>query len=192
MILMGTYVLLVQFITTNSKQIWYFCLNVIHPCIIIQMSWFCLSICPPIYYNRQVLYLCINVIHICTILSNVFVLFVHLSSNLLKQTGLIYQDKCHSSLFCSTNVLALFVHLSSLCFKHFYFFTPKFRIFNCCLNGPIMFYQPNLLKQTCPVLLDNCHSSLRHSFKCGCAACPLVLHVFLIFFFYCTKILNFL
>jgi hypothetical protein len=108
--------------------------------------------------------------------------------NLLQQKGSSFLDKCHSSLCCSSNVIVSFVHWSSLSFKYFYSFAPKFRIFNCCLNVPIMFYQPNLLKQTCPVLLDNCHSSLHHSFKCGCAICPLVLLVFLIFLFFCVKI----
>jgi hypothetical protein len=44
-----------------------------------------------------------------------------------------------------------------------------------------MFYKPNLFQ-------DKCYSSLHHSFKCGCAVCPLVLFVFLIFLFFCTKI----
>ncbi len=107
-----------------NRKVSLFWINVIHPCVVLQLSLCHLSTSP----------LCLSNIFILLCKIKNFLLWskwllMFFKPNLLQQKGSSFLDKCHSFLCCSSNDIVYFVQLSSLSFKYFYYFAPKLRIF---------------------------------------------------------------
>ncbi len=141
-----------------NRKVHHFWINVILPCVVLQMSLCPLSTCP----------LCLsNIFLYCT---KIWILYYDLNGYLCLANRICYNRKVHHfwinvihPCIILSNVVVPFVHLSSLSFKYFYSFAPKLRYFLLRSKWLLMFFKLNLLQQKGSSFLDKCHSFLRCS-----------------------------